>query len=200
VEDNFSGGRNQKALEIQRRMCEACKEFFGSTDPVFYDPRVAEEALKAFVSWFSYEWEIPGEGKTPAEAFLEYHGYLPEMQEMRLPRELLEAEGVDIGLIFDEVNGIYVLPHYGEVKELLLGDFKKVACYRDLVRTLVNEECFIPPFLIRKMMKENPRQVVEVFSGTYEEVETFEDVLKLFERNRSDWEKEPGLSVHPIRF
>jgi len=200
VKDYYSGRYIDRALEMQRNMCEACKEYFGSTDPVFENPREAEEALNAFMRWFSYERETPGKGKTPAMAYLETHGHLPEMPEMKLPREFLEVEEVDVGLVFDEIGGIYILPHYGEVKELLKGAFRKVTYYRDLVRTLVNEEGFIPPFLIRKMINENPKQAVEVFATTYKKVKTLEDVFKLFEKNRSDWKKEPKPSVIPLKF
>ena len=200
VKDYYSGRYIDRALEMQRNMCEACKEYFGSTDPVFENPREAEEALNAFMRWFSYERETPGKGKTPAMAYLETHRHLPEMPEMKLPREFLEVEEVDVGLVFDEIGGIYILPHYGEVKELLKGAFRKVTYYRDLVRTLVNEEGFIPPFLIRKMINENPKQAVEVFATTYKKVKTLEDVLKLFEKNRSDWKKEPKPSVIPLKF
>ncbi|MFB0543205.1 MAG: DUF6398 domain-containing protein [Candidatus Bathyarchaeia archaeon] len=200
VKDYYSGRYIEKALEMQRNMCEACKEYFGSTDPVFYDPREAEEALNAFMRWFSYERETPGKGKTPAAAYLEDHGHLPEMPMMKLPRELLEVEEVDVGLVFDEIGGMYILPHYGEVKELLHGDFRKVPDYRGLVRTLVTEEGFIPPFLIRKMINGNPKQAVEVFATSYKKVKTLGDVFKLFEENRSDWKKEPTPSIIPIRY
>ena len=200
LKDYYSGRYIERALEIQRNMCEACKEYFGSTDPIFYDPREAEEALKAFMRWFSYERETPGKGKTPAEAYLENHGYLPEMPMVKLHQELPEVEGVDIGLVFDEIGGMYILPHYGEVKELLHGDFRKVPDYRGLVRTLVTEEGFIPPFLIKKIINGNPKQAVEVFATTYKKVKTLEDVFKLFEENRSDWKKKPTPSIIPIRY
>lgn len=199
VKDYYSGRYIGKALEIQRDLCKACIDYFGSTDPVFENAREAEEALNTFMRWYSQERKIPGRGKTPAQTYLEDHGRLPDMLEMKLPRELLETEEVEVGLIFDETGGIYILPHYGEVKELFQGDFRKVPSYRSLVRTLVTEEGFVPPFLIRKMINENPEQAVEAFAAAYKKVKTLKDVFKLFEKHRSDWNKEPEPSVIPVR-
>ena len=199
VKDYYSGRYIERALEIQRDLCRACVEYFGSADPIFDNPREAEEALSAFMRWFSQERKTPGKGKTPAQGYLEGHGRLPEMPEMKLPRELLETEEVEVGVVFDEAGGIYILPHYGEVKELLQGDFRKVPGYRSLVRALVTEDGFVPSFLIRKMINENPEQAVEVFAATYKKVKTLKDVFKLFEKHRSDWRKKPEPSVIPMR-
>jgi len=199
VKDYYSGRYIGKALEIQRDLCKACIEYFGSADPVFENAREAEEALNAFMRWFSQERKTLGRGKTPAQAYLEDHGRLPEMPEMELPRELLETEEVEVGVVFDEAGGIYILPHYGEVKGLFQGDFRKVPSYRSLVRTLVTEDGFVPSFMIRKMINENPEQAVEVFAATYKKVKTLKDIFKLFEKHRSDWRKKPKPSIIPIR-
>jgi hypothetical protein len=199
VKDYYSGRHIGKALEIQRNLCEACVDYFGSADPVFENAREAEKAINAFMRWYSQERKIPGRGRTPAQIYFEDHGRLPDTLEMKFPRELLETEEVEVGLVFDEVGGIYILPHYGEVKELFHGDFRKVPSYRSLVRTLVTEEGFVPPFLIRKMINEDPERAVEVFASAYKDVKTLKDVFKLFEKNRSDWKKEPEPSIIPIR-
>lgn len=198
VKSQYSGRLVERALEIQREMCKACVEYFGSADPVFESAREAEGALNAFMGWFSLERKTPGKGRTPAQAYIEGHGRLPEMPEMRLPRELLETGDVEVGLVFDEVGGMYILPHYGEVKEVFRGGFREVPDYRGLVRALVTEEGFVPSFLIRKMIEEDPGQAVEVFAATYEKVKTLGDVFKLFEKHRSDWNKRPGPSVIPV--
>ena len=198
VKGHYSGRHIERALEIQRDMCRACVEYFGSADPVFENAREAEKALNAFMGWFSLERKTPGKGRTPAQAYLEDHERLPEMPVMKLPRELLETGDVEVGLVFDEDGGMYVLPHYGEVKELFRGDFREIPDYWGLVRALVTEEGFIPSILIRKMIEENPGQAVEVFAATYEKVKTRGDVFKLFEKHRSDWDKRPGPSVIPV--
>ena len=198
VKGHYSGRHIERALEIQRDMCRACVEYFGSADPVFENAREAEKALNAFMEWFSLERKTPGKGRTPAQAYFEGHGWLPEMPVMKLPRELLETGEVEVGLVFDEDGGMYILPHYGEVKELFRGDFREIPDYRGLARALVTEEGFVPSFLIRKMIEENPGQAVEVFAATYEKVKTLGDVFKLFEKHRSDWDKRPGLSVIPV--
>jgi len=38
-----------------------------------------------------------------------------------------------------------------------------------------------------------------VFASAYKDVKTLKDVFKLFEKNRSDWKKEPEPSIIPIR-
>ena len=196
VMDYYSGKSDERGMDIQRDLCEACKEYFGSTDPVFKNAREAERALDDFMSWHRNERKLPGKGKTPTKLYLEDHGKLPDVSETKLPRELDEAG--EIGVVFDEIGGIYILPHYGQIKELFRGDFKKVPDYKGLVRALVTEEGFVPSFLIRRLINENPDQAVRVFASAYRSVKTLQDILKLLEKHRTDWNKKPKPSVIPI--
>jgi len=198
VKDYYSGKYIGKALEIQRDMCEAAKEYFGSTDPVFEDAREAEKALNDFTSWHNHERKLPGKGKTPTQLYTEKHEKLPETQRMEFPRELLEAR--DVGLVFDEDGGTMILPHYGRVKELFQGDLRNVPDYKSLVRSLVSEKRFIPSFLIRSLIDENSEQAVRVFTTVYKNVRTIKDIYKIFEEHRADWNEKPKPSTIPIDF
>jgi len=200
VKDYFSGNSLEKALEIQKDYYEGFKQYFGSPDPILENQRKAQNALNAFINWYSCERKRPGKEKTPAQSYLETHGRLPEIPEVTFPRELLEAEDTEVGLVFDEIGGIYILPHYGEVKKLFTGDYRRVTDYQSLVDELVTEERFIPAFLIRKMINENPEQAVTVFSATYKKVKTLADIFELFEKQRSDWKKKPQPSIIPIKY
>lgn len=200
VKDYLSGNSLEKALEIQKDYYEGFKQYFGSPDPIFENQRKAQNALNAFINWYSYERKRPGKEKTPAQSYLETHARFPEMPEVTFPREFLEAEDTEVGVVFDEIGGIYILPHYSEVKELFKGDYRKVPDYPSLVDELVTEEGFIPAFLIRKMINENPEKAVTVFSATYKKVKTLADIFELFEKQRSDWKKKPQPSIIPIKY
>ena len=199
VKDYLSGNSLEKALELQKDYYEGFKQYFGSPDPIFENQRKAQNALNAFINWYSYERKRPGKEKTPAQSYLET-GRLPEIPEVTFPREFLEAEDTEVGLVFDEIGGIYVLPHYGEVKNLFKEDCRRAPDYQSLVDELVTEEGFIPAFLIRKMINENPEQAVTVFSATYKKVKTLADIFELFEKQRSDWKKKPQPSIIPIKY
>lgn len=196
VIDYYTGKSDERVMDIQRDLCEACREYFGSTDPVFKNAREAEKALDDFMSWYRNERELPGKGETPAKLYLEDHGKLPDISVTKFPRELHEAG--EIGVVFDEIGGIYILPRYGQIKELFRGDFKKVLDHNGLVRALVTEEGFVPSFLIRRLINENPDQAVRVFASAYRGVKTLQDILKLLEKHRTDWNKKPKPSVIPI--
>jgi hypothetical protein len=53
----------EKARELQRRICQAFEEYFGSRDPVFNNPHEGEEFMNSFLEWYCYLREIPGKGK-----------------------------------------------------------------------------------------------------------------------------------------
>jgi hypothetical protein len=191
----------EKARELQRRMCKAFEEYFGSRDPVFNNPHEGETFMNSFLEWYGYIREVPGKGKTPAQLYFEEHGEFPDRPRFRLPRELVEAgeEGLEVGFIFDEVWGIYILPYYGEVRELFKGNYKEVPDHGDLLRALVHEEGYIPPFIIKRLIEENPEKALEAFSSIYSEVKRLKDLYKLFKENRTDWEEKPKPSVIPVK-
>lgn len=190
----------ERGRELQKRMCQASEEYFSSRDPVFDSPQEAEESMNGFLEWYSYERDVPGRGKTPAQLYLDSHGSLPELPKFRLPREIHEAGGgFKIGIVFDEVWGIFILAHYDEVKEIFTGDYEKVPDHEELLRALVKKEGFIPPFIIKRMIKKSPDKALEAFRSTYKNLETIEDLYKLFRENRTDWEAEPRSSIIPVR-
>jgi len=191
-----------KARELQRRFCQAFEEYFGLRDPVFQSPRECEENMNAFLEWYSFEREAPGRGKTPAQLYLERHGEIPTLPKFNLPREVVEAgeEGLEVGIVYDEVWGFYILPRYGEVKKIFAGDYLTVPDHGDLLRALMDEEEHFPPFLIKRLAEEHPEKAVEAFSSVYGGVKRLEDLFKLFEENRSDWEDGPRLSVVPVKW
>ncbi|MFP3952376.1 MAG: hypothetical protein ACLFVP_09595, partial [Candidatus Bathyarchaeia archaeon] len=63
---------------------------------------------------------------------------------------------------------------------------------------LVKED-FIPPFIIKRMIKKNPNKALEAFKSTFKNIETIEDLYNLFKENRTDWEAEPRSSIIPVR-
>jgi hypothetical protein len=193
-------GNMDKARELQQRMCQAFEEYFGSRDPVFNSPRMGEASMNAFLEWFSYVREIPGKEKTPAQFYLEEHGEFPPLPRFKLPGKLIEAGEIEVGFVFDEVWGVYILPYYGEVKEVFTGNHMENPDYEDLLRALVNEESFIPPFIIKRLIEGNPEKALKAYSSIYNDVNSLDDLYKLYKRNRTDWEEEPKLSVMPVRW
>ncbi|MEM3602727.1 MAG: hypothetical protein QXN87_08670 [Candidatus Bathyarchaeia archaeon] len=196
VKDYYSGRYVEKAVEIQRELCKACMEYFGRTDPVFADARIAEEALNKFMKWFSCERKLSKEGKTPLELQMEENRPLPEIPKMKFPPELLEAG--EVGVVFDEEAGILILPHYGQVKELFEGNYEKVPNRKSLVRSLVFEEEFIPSFLLKRLIKKNRKQAVKVFASTFKHVKSLRDIFNLLKKQRTDWNEKPKPTIIPI--
>ncbi|MBS7609788.1 hypothetical protein KEJ19_04360 [Candidatus Bathyarchaeota archaeon] len=197
IKDYYSGKYIEKAIEIQRDFCEASKEYFGSTDPVFKNGKEAEEAFEKFIKWFSRERKVPGKGKTPLQLSEEKgRKKVPEIPRVRFPREILDAK--DVGIVFDEVGGIRILPEYGKVKELFQGDFRKVPNYKDLLEALVYEEGFIPSFVLRSLIEKNPERAVEVFATRFRNIKSIQNVLSLLKRNRSDWDEKPKPTIIPV--
>jgi hypothetical protein len=185
-----------KALEVQKELCQACKEYFRRTDPVFADARNAEVALNNFVKWYCLERKLSMRGKTPAELYFETYGTSLNVPEIKFPPELRSAG--EVGVIFDEMAGIYILPHYGQVKQLFEGDYEKVPNYKGLVSNLVYQEGFIPPFILKRLIKNNRKRAVKVFAAVFESVKTLNDVLNLLRKHRSDWNEKPKPSVIPL--
>ncbi|MEM3692617.1 MAG: DUF6398 domain-containing protein [Candidatus Bathyarchaeia archaeon] len=197
IKDYYSGKYIEKAIEIQRDLCEASKEYFGSTDPVFKDGKEAEKAFNNFIRWFSEERKVPEKGKTPIALHKEKGlKKLPKIPKIKLPRELLDA--ADVGVVFDEVGGIRIFPEYGKVKELFEGDFRKVPGYKDLLGVLVYEEDFIPSFVLRRLIERNPERAVEVFATTFRNIKSVEDVLSLLKRRRIDSNEKPKPTIIPL--
>ncbi|MFP3952465.1 MAG: hypothetical protein ACLFVP_10050, partial [Candidatus Bathyarchaeia archaeon] len=128
----------ERGRDLQRRMCQASEEYFNSRDPVFDSPQEAEESMNSFLEWYSYERDVPGRGKTPAQLYLDRHDSLPDLPKFRLPREIHDA-GADfqVGIVFDEEWSIFILAHYDEVKEIFKGNYVKVSDHEELLRALV---------------------------------------------------------------
>jgi len=183
-------------------MCQAFEEYFGLRDPVFLSPRECEANMNAFLEWYSFEREATGRGKTPAQLYLEEHGEAPRLPRFRLPVEVVEAgeEGLEVGIVYDEVWGFYILPRYGDVKKMFAGEYLRVPDHGDLLRALMDEEKHFPPFLIRRLAEEYPERDLEAFSSVYGRLRSLEDPYKLFKGNRSDWEDGPSLSVVLVKW
>jgi hypothetical protein len=197
IKDYYSGRYIEKAIEAQRDFCEAAKEFFGSSDPIFRNARIAEKALNDFLRWFSQERKVPGKGKSPSQLYMEKgRRKAPEIPKVKLPREFLDAK--DVGVVFDEVGGICILPEYGKVKVLFQGDFRRVPGYKDLVRALVYEKGFIPSFILRRLIEKNPERAVEIFAMVFRNIRCLKDVLSLLEKHRTDWNEKPKPTIIPI--
>lgn len=197
--DSFGSCSSQhlaKVVKIQKELCQACREYFHRTDPVFADARDAEVALNNFMKWYCLERKLSMEGKTPADLYFEAYGRLPKVPEIKFPPELLSAG--EVGVIFDEVAGIFILPRYGQVKQLFEGDYGKIPNYRDLVSNLVYQEGFIPPFILKRLIRKNRKRAVKVFAATFENVKSLNDVFNLLKKNRPDWNEKPKPSVIPL--
>jgi len=191
----------EKAREIQRRMCQAFEEYFGLRDPVFHSPRECEVNMNAFLEWYSFERAAPGRGKAPAQLYLEEHGETPGLPKFRLPREVVEAgEDLEVGIVYDEVWGFYILPRYGDVKKIFAGDYLTVPDHEDVLRAMMDEAKQFPPFLIKRLVEMYPEKALEAFNTVYVGVKCLEDLFMLFVENRSDWEDGPRLSVVPVKW
>lgn len=190
----------EKAWELQQRICQAFEEYFGSTDPVFSNPHLAEEWMNNFLQWYSYLKEVPDKGKTPAQLYAESHGKYPELLKFNFPDELMEAGEIEVGLVFDEKWGIYILPYYGEVKEAFKGDYTEIPDYEELLKALIHKESFIPPFIIKRLIEENPEKALEAYRTIYDDVKSLKDLYKLFKENRKGWEDEPKPSILPVKW
>ena len=185
----------EKALEMQKEMCEAFIEYFGCNDPVFEDGKNAEKAINAFFGWRNTQWKVPGKDKTPNELWLEEHQQVFKMPKVRL-KEMYDQE--DVGIICDEEAGIGIFPDYGFVKELFKGDYRKINNFKDVVCGLVEHEDFMDSYILKKLILNNPKRSVEVFSAAYKNIKKIEDVLGLF-KSRADWNKKPELKLIPVR-
>lgn len=192
----------EKAREIQRNMCQAFEEYFGVREKVFNSPLECEEEMNAFLEWYSFNWKVPGRGKTPAQLYLETHRETPSLPRFSLPREVMDAgeeEDLNVGVLYDEEWGFYILPCYGDVKRMFTGNYQEVPDNEDLLRALLDEDRHFPAFLIKRLIGEYPDEAVEAFSSVCDGVTCLEDLYKLFEENRSDWDMEPRLSVIPVK-
>ena len=53
-------------------------------------------------------------------------------------------------------------------------------------------------YILKKLILNNPKRSVEVFSAAYKNIKKIEDVLGLF-KSRADWNKKPEPKLIPVR-
>lgn len=118
----------------QREERAAWIAHFGADEIVFESARDLELRLAAFVAWLTNEHEFPSlGGRTRAAAHRAVKGGDPAVIELRLG-PTLTGPGRP-GVIYDEVEGVHLLPGYGEVRAHLRGEEE----HGDLVRAWLED-------------------------------------------------------------
>jgi hypothetical protein len=189
-----------RAWELQREDREAFIQFFGA-DEVVLPGRDLGERMRELLRFKVFEFRGQ-DGKTAAERHRKLHGEDPALPEGPvLPEELSEFEMV--GLVYDERDGLSILPDYGLVEEAFadpsrLSDRRRRGAVREYLRSPS-----ISAWVIRRLAARYPEGATEVVrklsplrSGLTWEKDG-EDLLRRFKP--ADFEREPlpTLTVVP---
>ena len=138
--------RLSEVRQLYRQLREerdAWMAFFGSDEVTFSGPREMEERLAGLVSHLFNVWPFPSlGGRTRSEARRALKGDIPEIVQFKLGGVL--AGPGQHGAIYDAIEGIQFLPHYGEFQAHL----RREASYPEILQDyLENPEITALPFL-----------------------------------------------------
>lgn len=181
VYDKKEGRRGIKDFALRMgRICQhathSCLEYFGNDTVLFEDREELEEKFNEFAYWFF-------KNKAP-----------PGVVESRGDMEHLDFEEMvgkrEIGLVIDFEAGQRIIPGYGYAVKILSGDAESVADWEVKARELLYTDD-VPSFYMRRLLDHDTGPGVKVYSQLYPQVETGDDLLKLFQRFRRDWETRP---------
>lgn len=133
-------------------------EFFGSQDVEFEDVKGVNKAMLEFSAWMT--------NKSPEEI---------EESFQNLPEE--EFKGYErIGLVFTD-SGMYVVPYYGYIKDILSGDYTQVEDWKGLLNVVVKRDAYIPNPVLRWLLYTKKDTAVRAFNEFSPSLKTFDDVM-----------------------
>ncbi len=186
-----------QARDLQRLECQAFRQFFGS-DLVIVPGRDLEKTANAYWRFRVHEFVLPV-GKTAAELAREEGKEVPDLQE-RIPDDLAAADTV--GIICDDVEGLYYFRHLGPVAEVFDNPalVKRPRYRRALLEYLDDPDT--EPLPLRRLAERNVEHANRVFRALLKQPDfSWErDGEALLRRAKPRFYEEPPLpSVIPVR-
>jgi hypothetical protein len=152
--------------ELHHRLHGHFVEFFGADLTIVTGPELADR-MAAF--WNYHATRISaGQGLAPGDAASSMDPDTPDEEQppavprMSVPSELEQAETV--GVMFDEVEGLWFLPEYRLVREVF-ADPALIAArrYREAVSGYLKSQS-IPPIVLRRLAEQDPDRAGQVFA------------------------------------
>ena len=149
----------KKAWDLQRQERRDFIAFFG-TDMLVIPAKELTKHLRQYGEFRMYQVR-DAEGRSMADRARKSYGRVPPLPVPTLPDDLFESEAV--GVIYDEVEGMYFLPDFHIVQEAfetpeLLAEDR----YRDTVLGYL-EGPDMPPLPLCRLAERDPQRASEVF-------------------------------------
>jgi hypothetical protein len=185
-----------QAWEQQRAEYRSFVEFFGADLVVLPGPQVTER-FRAYTHFRQYE--VRGaDGKAAAERARDIYGIDPPEIDVQLPPDLAEADTV--GLIYDEVEGLFFFPDLGPVAEAFANpELAADRRHREAVREHLIEPR-ISPVPLRHLAARDPDCASRIFRQVLQEPDFAwerdgEALLRRYKGSFSDRPALPGVTV-----
>jgi len=193
--------QNPKLLELgwdlQRKERADFVQYFGS-DFVTVRPDELKRRMDDYMRW-RMNSKSDETGKTMIERSLESHGRKPDIPSFEIPDGLEDSES--IGIIYDEVDGLHILPDFGLIAEVfadpsLLEDPR----HEETLRWYLESQDIVP-LPLRLLSDRDPSRATEIFQNLLDapEFDWVRDGEALL-RDYKDWYfREPVMpGVSPI--
>ena len=209
---------NSEKLEEVRSMIKNMgskfKEFF-NTDEVITSSNNADDVLNLFNDYIDTQGSLPEnseENKNNLEELLkqpdQYEFFEIKNQQSQNFEfgDILgggfssQERNFDIGIIFDEELGLFVLPFYATFQEIFnVQDYKSIPGYKECIINYVTGSN-VPPFPLIKAYNKNNEKFISIINETLEPEEKINDLQQLLDIYKSQFIKEKKLSSTTILY
>jgi len=143
-----------------------------------------EQLRKDFIKFFNSQ-DVEFEGIDGANKTIrEFNTWMTNKK----PDELEEFKGLNerfrkydrIGLVYTN-SGLYVVPYYGDIKDILSGNYSDIEDWETLLREVVKRDAYIPDTVLKWLLYQKRDTAVRAFNKVYPGVKTFDGLMGFVE-------------------
>lgn len=154
--------RLEQAYNIQKDEYKDFMSFFGSDEVIMSGQELAQKLREFYHYRYFQKKDLQG-GHSIAKTFQEKYHQLPQLPIFDFFHQLHSRE--DIGVIYDQQEGILFLSQYGKFKEIFSrSDFKQIKNYKKVIKGYLKDPT-ISALPFKRVAKEFPENSLEVFKA-----------------------------------